>query len=223
MDDSYICELYTRDRLSLRQIAERVQRDHHWVARRLKRNGIEVSRNNKPSVRLRACEVCGQSFTAAIPTRRFCSHACRGVAIERRMLTLSHMRPSDTRECPTCGESFVCRDTSIQKHCSRRCFDLAHSERMTGSSNPAWVNGESYAKRGQRGPHWEAVRKEIYARDRYTCQDCGTKCIGKRDAKPETTLSIIQCHHIRPYQSPEDNTPENLITLCLGCHLLRHK
>ena len=41
------------------------------------------------------------------------------------------------------------------------------------------------------------------------CQECRIKC---------TTDGItkIQCHHID--YNKHNNTPENLITLCLGCH-----
>lgn len=91
---------------------------------------------------------------------------------------------------------------------------------MTGINNPAYKNGSSFLKPGWRGNDWETVRLEVYKRDKFTCKDCGTKCISKRDYK-QNTSRIIQCHHIKNYDG-KNNTKDNLITLCLSCHLKRH-
>ena len=72
-----------------------------------------------------------------------------------------------------------------------------------------------YRKVGERPPHheiqylsiWNKIRKEIYKRDKWMCCKCKKHC--QKD---------IQCHHIVPYRISKDNSPKNLITLCLRCH-----
>jgi hypothetical protein len=54
---------------------------------------------------------------------------------------------------------------------------------------------------------WLEVRKAIYKRDRWTCQECLNKC---------NTGIGIACHHIDYIKSNNDFM--NLITLCTSCH-----
>jgi 5-methylcytosine-specific restriction endonuclease McrA len=56
---------------------------------------------------------------------------------------------------------------------------------------------------------WNLIRKEIYKRDSWTCQECKIHCTDKGVTK-------IQCHHID--YNKHNNDTQNLITLCLGCH-----
>ena len=58
---------------------------------------------------------------------------------------------------------------------------------------------------------WNIIRKEIYKRDNYTCQECGIKCNNSIYGDKK-----IQCHHID--YNKQNNDFKNLITLCLGCH-----
>jgi hypothetical protein len=66
------------------------------------------------------------------------------------------------------------------------------------------------------GPNWKSIRKYIYKRDEWTCQECG--CKHKK----------LLCHHIINYldfplnERGEEvgcaNNERNLITLCFSCH-----
>ncbi len=56
---------------------------------------------------------------------------------------------------------------------------------------------------------WKEIRKIVYKRDNWTCQICKVRCRNN---------VLIQCHHIIPYRISEDNSLENLITLCASCH-----
>jgi hypothetical protein len=56
-----------------------------------------------------------------------------------------------------------------------------------------------------RGPEWKKIREEIKKRDGYKCQKC-----------PKTKR--LQVHHIVPWRKTHDNSPSNLITLCINCH-----
>jgi 5-methylcytosine-specific restriction endonuclease McrA len=58
--------------------------------------------------------------------------------------------------------------------------------------------------------HWQQLRRRILARDHYTCTDCGA-------------TEVLQVHHLcyRPFL--EDALDSDLVTLCKGCHELRHR
>ena len=55
---------------------------------------------------------------------------------------------------------------------------------------------------------WRELRKKIYKRDEWICQLCGKHC-----------HDDIQCHHIIPFILTQDNSTNNLETLCNSCHL----
>jgi DEAD/DEAH box helicase domain-containing protein len=84
--------------------------------------------------------------------------------------------------------------------------------KQTGREAPTWRGGA----RGYRGPHWNEISVFVRERDRWQCQDCG------RD-RSERKLDV---HHLvaavewdRPGHA---NDPENLVSLCPGCHRKRH-
>lgn len=60
---------------------------------------------------------------------------------------------------------------------------------------------------------WFKKRKEIYERDGWSCQVCGTHCHGRE----------IQCHHIVPFFFSEYSGDDNLVTLCNSCHNLEDR
>jgi DEAD/DEAH box helicase domain-containing protein len=71
----------------------------------------------------------------------------------------------------------------------------------------AWTNDPN-----NYGPDWNKIRDRVRARDKYTCQVCGT---------PETTRQH-DVHHKTPFRAftslAEANRLENLTTLCPSCH-----
>ena len=56
-------------------------------------------------------------------------------------------------------------------------------------------------------PDWVLLRKKVYQRDKWVCQECGKHCHNRIK---------IQCHHI-DYDT-SNNVLSNLITLCASCH-----
>jgi len=70
-----------------------------------------------------------------------------------------------------------------------------------------WSNAEN-----DYGPHWQATRNQVRARDGYRCQVCGSLEIGRPH----------HVHHKVPFRSftsaDQANRVENLVTLCAPCH-----
>lgn len=62
------------------------------------------------------------------------------------------------------------------------------------------------------GVDWHCIRRFIYKRDGYACQDCGKPA---RSGKPDHTLVA---HHIVLYREVRRHEEPNLITLCRKCH-----
>jgi hypothetical protein len=185
-----------------------------------------MNKNNE-----RICPVCKKSFYKKIYKKCHAIYCCQKCAYKGRTLGFTKRivlnkykcKRKEKRNCIICGKQYVYRKKS-QKYCSLNCYHIRKRELVKGKNNPAYKNGSSYNKRCFRGADWERIRVQVYKRDNYICQDCGVKCIGKKDAKnnSKNVYKIIQCHHIKEYKECQDNSMENLVTLCLRCHLKRH-
>lgn len=53
---------------------------------------------------------------------------------------------------------------------------------------------------------WQRVRKEVFERDKYQCQYCGTK------------QGPMECDHIMPVSKGGSNEMHNLVTACFDCN-----
>lgn len=82
-----------------------------------------------------------------------------------------------------------------------------------GSANPNWKNGKTqFIRDYRRSYEYMEWRKQVFERDKYTCQDCGE--IGGH----------LRAHHIFPYKDFLSLRFEinNGITLCQPCHIKKH-
>lgn len=78
-----------------------------------------------------------------------------------------------------------------------------------GCNHPNWKGGvSSTISRRIATSKWQKIKKKVFKRDNYTCQICGR-------TKEETQ---IHSHHIIPYRISQDDSLENLISLCNRCH-----
>jgi len=82
---------------------------------------------------------------------------------------------------------------------------------LRGPNSPSWKGGKSLEPYT---PDWIKIRKKIYERDGWTCQECNHHCYGK---KYKDEKRKIQCHHID--YNKKNNKFDNLITLCVSCHV----
>lgn len=171
------------------------------------------------------CEYCKKVFHYTNKKRRFCSRECsygaRSVGLVKRVIKKPYNINRDISEwrkkqCIVCGIDYVATKRT-QKHCSKECVKITTRKQVSGENNFFYIDGRNKKKKSYRGENWENIRREIYKRDNYVCQECGIKCEGKKNYK--NSNNIIQCHHIEKYKINKNNLRENLITLCLKCHL----
>jgi len=151
----------------------------------------------------RSCENCG-TIIMVWPNsiRKYCSQRCAGEAERTKIV----------RRCETCGQVFRVWPNIIAKgrgkYCSKRCYGMALRCR-TGKDSPRWQGGITPKnKRIRNNKEYKSWRDEVYARDNWTCSDCGHRG------------GELHVHHILPFADfPEYRFDiPNGITLCKPCH-----
>lgn len=230
VNEKEIISLYKNTDFTIRKISYMVGIDHHRVKRILIKNSIVLTKRNYLKIKVLICPVCKKEFTTNINNdKQFCSTKCqyeaRSLGISKRVvlkpykLTGSYEKDK-IKICLFCKKEYHCK-AKKSKYCSKECCDKHKHIIQAGELNHQWKGGSSYRKRGYRGNEWETIRLEIYKRDKFSCVECGERCVGKRDSTETNSHLIIQCHHID--KDKTNNNIENLQTLCLGCHLDKHK
>ena len=159
-----------------------------------------------PKIYSRNCDYCGKYYKKS--AKRFCSKKCYGLWI-----TYKSPRRKVLRNCITCGKEFYIRASRINqgrgKNCSLKCRHEYQRLIIAGNKNPNWKGGiTSETLKRCNEYFWKRLRKIIYKRDNWTCQECGKKC-----------HTDIQCHHKVPYRISKNDSMNNLITLCKSCHI----
>jgi hypothetical protein len=106
---------------------------------------------------------------------------------------------------PTKGKSWseVRRQAQIARNNAPYKSVLRVRTNFNMKSRAVIKNGREY------NPLWHEIRKLVYKRDNYECQECGVHC--RQEGKDK-----IQCHHID--YDITNNDLSNLITLCASCH-----
>jgi hypothetical protein len=150
------------------------------------------------------CKKCKKIFYDYRSEAKYCSTDC--MRVERY-----------NQKCKACDKEFEIyphqKDTIVL--CSKDCRSLYFSKIRSGQNNHFWVDGRSYKKYPE---EWTSLlRRSIRERDNYECKDCGFK---QSDLK-NTRYKKLDIHHKNG--DKKNCSPENLITLCRGCHQERHK
>lgn len=100
-----------------------------------------------------------------------------------------------------------------------------HREKLAaahrGEKSHLWKGGKT-PESSLHGWRWRALRREVYERDGWTCQDCGERCLNTKDSRSKPKLKI-QAHHKIPRRYGGTDDLENLVTLCMSCHHKRER
>jgi len=158
------------------------------------------------------CRTCGIEFK--IPpcrsqTARYCSNKCKGLA--HRGDQHPGWKPKAKFACETCGKAFeaVPWYEGKRRFCSTRCNSNQHK----GRNNVNWKGGVTpKAERIRKSIDYKEWRGAVFARDNWTCQDCGQRG------------GQLHAHHIFPFSQFAEHQFEvwNGVTLCIACHAKIH-
>lgn len=196
---------------------------------------METEKNNGK------CLVCSKSFYRR-QGGKYCSRKCFNKAPKsQKWYEVMHklVPPNKGKiiteeiKCLTCGKVFVDRKWKHLKYCSLKCASkrkiwnkglhirtntgkTLFKKGNTGKKCVNWKGGKSLELYGLKFS--KKLKEKIRKRDNYRCQECfrhqdelykGTK----NGIKPYK----LHIHHID--YNKENNVEENLISLCLMCHM----
>lgn len=77
------------------------------------------------------------------------------------------------------------------------------------------INNHNISAKNELPYNWDAIRKEIYQRDNYSCKNCGV------GGGPNGDIEL-HVHHIIPKSKHGTHQRGNLTTLCFACHSKVH-
>lgn len=162
----------------------------------------------------RNCLICGTEFYAkpgvvARGQGKYCSKECTNV---------SQIKEPVTCTCAFCGDSFNVHPSRVKYgrgvFCGRKCmYDYASVYRVGENANVPPKGNRQKDRMERDGRPYREWREAVFARDNWTCQDCGVR--GGR----------LNAHHVFPFaQFPEHRLEIwNGVTLCNECHWNTHR
>ena len=183
---------------------------YHGPAIRIQYRGPRYTRDNRSNI---------------IVTPEHPMLTARGWAMAKDLIELDSLFVM-AKECAYCGKKIP----YWKKYCCGSCSMLDNPEALkkivaskTGINN--WMHGRTGIKhhlwRGGkiwwRGAEWDTLKRRIVERDGFKCQDCGMT----EEQNLEKSKQPLHVHHLNPYRDSHDNSPSNLITLCVSCHAKR--
>jgi len=136
----------------------------------------------------------------------------------------------EIRNCRSCSNKFGVYLSAIRKgwgkgiYCSQKCYRIAPksqefkdkiSKAFRGENHPNWKGGIMKGRKDRNLIEYKNWRKEVFGRDKYTCQMCGIK------NRKGLGFSIrLEADHIIPYAISFTGRYDinNGRTLCTKCH-----
>lgn len=209
-------KLYVEDVLSLARIGERFDVSNTSVRRWLLAAGIST-RDRAQARRVAARPTYTEAGLAA---KRQAAEAMRARVTPEGLRRGGEKRRGLTP--PNKGKSW----TPAQREkleAVRRTDEYRRkmSECRKGEKAHNWRGGKVPGEKAHlNGWEWRKRRRECYERDRWTCRDCGAKCLSVKDSRTKVSRRI-QCHHIVARRDGGGDELENLVTLCASCHRKR--
>lgn len=184
--------------------------------------GIILGAQRRRRLSTRPCGHCQTPFTPRNWKEKSCSRPCYFANKKGRPAT--YIPPSVQRvlvACPWCLIMHPKRPKEIQGRnvfCSRPCYRKFQAQQHLGTHFPSEDANAFYLSAA-----WGRLKRAAKKRDAYTCQ----ACLHIFDMHSPGMI----VHHIRPRElfdtqgkdvHPVADDPQNLVTLCRGCHQKTH-
>lgn len=161
------------------------------------------------------CETCGNLFIGrSYRPSKYCSRRCSNARNNHKRVY---------RVCQNCAAVYYAYPSQNHFYCSWKCYTEFHRGKnhhrygkpgsFSGESHPQWKGGVTPAnEKARKSTAYRDWREEIFARDNWTCQECGVRG------------GHLHAHHVFSFaQFPEHRFEVwNGITLCKECHASIH-
>jgi 5-methylcytosine-specific restriction endonuclease McrA len=161
------------------------------------------------------CKICGKKFLIKSSRNVYCSKECKREYLRGKW---NKWYQANKEKYDLYHKDYVANHPEQRKETttrySRKMGCVPKEEwikNMPRGEKHHWWNGGHTSRIDK--PEWATIRLRVWKRDKFRCQHCN-KRLGLGD-KPDT-------HHIIPWDLLEDNSDNNLITLCNSCHLKEH-
>jgi hypothetical protein len=158
-------------------------------------------------------EFVSTSYRGKVGRGKFCSPKCSQVWHSGKN-NPNWQGGNKKKICLICGKEFFAKPKLNGKvwglFCSVRCHGSWKSKNESGKNHWNWQGGITPVHAKIRGSmDFRLWRESVFARDGWTCQECGKKASGHLNA-----------HHIKPFATHPELRLEvsNGITLCEKCH-----
>jgi hypothetical protein len=164
-------------------------------------------RRNHRKLLKRECLFCGKIFETYRTDKFCCNNLCASNNWNRKKGIGQGYK---VKICLSCFEIYKPTSPS-QKYCKYCSPKFSHhSSRILGGLN---IYHRSHIRLDK---HVEPkLRLKILKRDKFTCQKCGVRLIGKY-------RRLLHIHHIKPLSFAHKSKYNNLVTLCFKCHQNLH-
>jgi hypothetical protein len=193
---------------------------------KLKRGGGKYCSNEcktkaKTTRQKRICEYCGNEFEAHTYLiqkggGKYCSKSCYHAASRHNIKC----------NCIICGKEFTINKSQLKEGRGRYCSIDCACNGNCGENHHAWKGGiTTIAEKIRKSNEYMNWRSEVFRRDEYRCQNCGSK--HKLNAHHIIKFSyILNKNMINSFKDAllcEDLWDiSNGITYCEGCHNILH-
>jgi hypothetical protein len=151
----------------------------------------------------KVCKYCSAVLLERLDRRRGSCKTCKKISskIGGAKRGLKQTQPTKFY-CITCKKEITGKARQAKKNCSKKCESVYRTQNLSKENAKLWRGGSSYL---DYPPEFNTkLRKMIRDRDNNTCQVCG---------REEQNLDV---HHKNA--NKYDNSLENLVALCRGCH-----
>lgn len=156
----------------------------------------------------RICPSCGESFVGRA-NRRYCEASCRAASYNKVARDRYVPLPRRTTNCVVCGAAITRDPRGAPTTCSDRC-----NRRL-----PCQADARRRRKARERGARIVRYKRaDIYERDGWKCQLCGT-AVQRNAAVPHPRSATID--HIVPLAAGGADTPVNVQLAHFLCNSLK--
>lgn len=174
----------------------------------------------QPEIHNKKCPVCEQEFQTYIKIQKYCTKKCQDAYFnKKRQDKIEANRKPVIKKCLNCKKEFKADVRApFTRYCSRECqvkdFKERNRDRINENKREWYSKNKDKVylmnQKAKDKARFGGNRRKAMSRDKFQCTQCDKQY-------PYFRLAV---HHID--EDKQNNTLDNLITLCCSCHAKVH-